>query len=78
MRNPVKWVKGWSRASKRYAVVSIVLTSYIGYEQDLYINLFSVILFLIFIAPINMFILAFIVDMTHSFIHWLEDDNGVA
>ena len=80
MQNPIKWVKGWQSSTKRYAFVSVILTAWLLYRQemvwfsDLYGLLFAPLPVLIF-APIVFFVLAFIADALHDFIHWLEDSK---
>ena len=80
MQNPIKWVKGWQSSTKRYAFISVLLTAWSLYRQemvwfsDLYGILIAPISVLI-VAPITFLVLAFIGDTVHSFIHWLEDEK---
>jgi hypothetical protein len=80
MQNPIKWVKGWQSSTKRYAFISVLLTIWVLYKEDLiWLSDLSGILFLplpvLILAPITFFVLAFIADAVHSFIHWLEDEK---
>lgn len=78
MQNPIKWVKGWQSSTKRYAIISVLLTAWLLYRQEMvWFSDLSGILFapigVLIVAPITFFVLAFIADALHDFIHWLED-----
>ena len=80
MQNPIKWVKGWQSSTKRYAIISVLLTVWVLYRQEMVsFSDLSGILFaplaVLIVAPITFFVLAFLADAVHSFIHWLEDEN---
>ena len=80
MQNPIKWVKGWQSSTKRYAIISVLLTVWVLYKENLFwfsdLNGILVApLTVLIVAPIVFFVLAFIADALHDFIHWLEDSK---
>jgi hypothetical protein len=80
MQNPIKWVKGWQSPTKRYAFISVLLTIWVLYKEDLlwFSDLYGILvapLSVLIVSPIVFFVLAFIADTLHSFIHWLEDEK---
>ena len=80
MQNPINWVKGWQSSTKRYTFVSVILTVWALYKQEMIsFSDLSGILFapigVLIVAPIVFFVLAFIADTVHSFIHWLEEEK---
>ena len=35
MQNPINWVKGWQSSTKRYTFVSVILTVWALYKQEM-------------------------------------------
>jgi len=83
MRNPIGLVKEWGKPTKRYVLVSVVLTAWLLYRDDNFwfsdlTGFLIVPLMLVLITPVVFFIILVVVDLAHRFIHWLEDDQKLA
>ena len=78
----IRRLTNWSRATKRYLLVSIVLFGYATFKNDMLpMDLGGWLVFPIlalFFVPGLMLTLAVIVYIADEFIHWLEDDRKPA
>lgn len=78
MRNPFTAIRGWSSSTKKYWLVSLVMTTWILDRAEMLpeVNSISDLLTAIFailiVTPIYLVVFAFVLGLLSDFIDWIE------
>jgi len=88
MRNPIKWVKGWRKTTKRYYFLSVLISAYLLYRTEmltpigttqtigrLISQMMSITFMVLLFALVDMLLRVVISGVVHTLVHWLEDES---